>query len=126
MYVDEPNPIPEALPQKPKPESKFTDPFWYANQPLGVNTLSKMIKEHSLGSTLSKTYTNHRVRFRLPYAMNCIAVVNLYLTRVIPSEYLKVYLLSIGALRSPKEPLAWNFMFDGTPSSAKTFFTVST
>ena len=25
-------------------------------------------------------------------------VVNLYLTRVIPSEYLKVYLLSIGAL----------------------------
>ena len=25
-------------------------------------------------------------------------LVNLYLTRVIPSEYLKVYLLSIGAL----------------------------
>ena len=73
MYVHEPNPIPEALPQNPKPESKFTDPFWYANQPLGVNRLSKMIKEHSLGSTLSKTYTNHRVRFRLPYAMNCMA-----------------------------------------------------
>ena len=27
-----------------------------------------------------------------------IEVVNLYLTRVIPSEYLKAYLLSIGAL----------------------------
>ena len=27
-----------------------------------------------------------------------VAVANLYLTRVIPSEYLKVYLLSIGAL----------------------------
>ena len=27
-----------------------------------------------------------------------LLVVNLYLTRVIPSEYLKVYLLSIGAL----------------------------
>ena len=27
-----------------------------------------------------------------------ILVVNLYLTRVIPSEYLKAYLLSIGAL----------------------------
>ena len=27
-----------------------------------------------------------------------VVVVNLYLTRVIPSEYLKVYLLSIGAL----------------------------
>ena len=30
--------------------------------------------------------------------MNQVVVVNLYLTRVIPSEYLKVYLLSIGAL----------------------------
>ena len=29
---------------------------------------------------------------------NGAVVVNLYLTRVIPSEYLKVYLLSIGAL----------------------------
>ena len=72
MYVDELNPIQEALPQKVKPESKFTDPFLYANQPLGVNRLSKMIKEISLGSTLSKTYTNHCVRFRLPYAMNCM------------------------------------------------------
>ena len=34
--------------------------------------------------------------------MSCfvlVVVVNLYLTRVIPSEYLKVYLLSIGALK---------------------------
>ena len=31
-----------------------------------------------------------------------VAVANLYLTRVIPSEYLKVYLLSIGAPRSSR------------------------
>ena len=33
-----------------------------------------------------------------------VVVVNLYLTRVIPSEYLKVYLLSIGALNNKKIP----------------------
>ena len=36
--------------------------------------------------------------FRKMLETDVIVVVNLYLTRVIPSEYLKVYLLSIGAL----------------------------
>ena len=35
---------------------------------------------------------------KLTTSTNTKAVGNLYLTRVIPSEYLKVYLLSIGAL----------------------------
>lgn len=61
MYVHELNPVREAFFQKPKADFKFsfTDPFWYRNKPLGVNQLSKMMKEMCLGGKLSKTYTNH-------------------------------------------------------------------
>ena len=44
---------------------------------------------------LNQEYVAENLRVRL---LLVAAVANLYLTRVIPSEYLKVYLLSIGAL----------------------------
>ena len=46
---------------KPKADFKFsfTDPFWYGNKPLGVNQLSKIMKEMCLGGKLLKTCTNH-------------------------------------------------------------------
>lgn len=59
--VHELNTVREAFFQKSKADFKFsfTDPFWYGNKPLGVNQLSKMMKEMCLGGKLSKTYTNH-------------------------------------------------------------------
>ena len=41
---------------------------------------------------------SHLVMCEESIFLTLVVVVNLYLTRVIPSEYLKVYLLSIGAL----------------------------
>ena len=59
-YISLLNPKQEAFFQKPKPTISSDDAIWYENKLLGLNKLSTMMKEISLG--LSKTYTNHCVR----------------------------------------------------------------
>ena len=61
-YLSHLNPIQEAFFQKPKLRFSSSDEVWYENKPLGINKLSTMMKEISLGAGLSKTYTNHSVR----------------------------------------------------------------
>ena len=64
LYASKLNPKQEAFFQKPRSDAKFrfSDAVWYENKPLGVNRLSKIMREISLGAKLSKTYTNHCVR----------------------------------------------------------------
>ena len=61
-YISLLNPKQEAFFQNPKPTISSDDAMWYENKPLGLNKLSTMMKEISLGAGLSKTYTNHCVR----------------------------------------------------------------
>lgn len=61
-YVQKLNTNQQAFFQRPASKAKESDPVWYENSPLGVNTLAKMMKEISLGAGLSQIYTNHCVR----------------------------------------------------------------
>ena len=61
-YVNKLNPCQQAFFQRPNPKATAEDEVWYCNQPIGVNTLRKMMKEISKGAALSKIYTNHCVR----------------------------------------------------------------
>ena len=61
-YISLLNPKQEAFFQKPKPTISNNDAISYQNKPLGLNKLSTMMKEISLGAGLSKTYTNHCLR----------------------------------------------------------------
>jgi len=64
LYITKLNPKQEAFFQKPRSDAKFqfSDAVWYENKPLGVNRISKIYGEISLGANLSKTYTNHFIR----------------------------------------------------------------
>ena len=62
MYITKLNPAKEALFQKPKTRFEWSDAIWYQNKQLEINRLCKIMKEISLGASLSKTYTNHCVR----------------------------------------------------------------
>ncbi|XP_031573720.1 uncharacterized protein LOC116307592 [Actinia tenebrosa] len=62
LYLSKLNPLQEAFFQKPRSNFEHSDDIWYQNKPLGVNRLSKLMKEISLGAGLSKMYTNHCVR----------------------------------------------------------------
>lgn len=64
MYITKLNPKQEAFFQKPRSDAKFefSDAVWCENKPLGVNRLSKIMREISPGANLSKTYTNDCVQ----------------------------------------------------------------
>ena len=55
------NPKCSAFFQRPKSSIPAEGP-WFENKPLGVNTLSNMMKEISKAAKLSKLYTNHCIR----------------------------------------------------------------
>lgn len=61
-YLSKLNPHQEAFFQRPRPSAQATELVWYENKPIGVNKLSSMMKEISVGAKLSKVYTNHCIR----------------------------------------------------------------
>ena len=61
-YLSLLNPGEEALFQRPKRSFSSSDKIWFDKSPLGVNTLSSMMKEISKAAQLSQLYTNHSVR----------------------------------------------------------------
>ncbi|KXJ09607.1 hypothetical protein AC249_AIPGENE9445 [Exaiptasia diaphana] len=61
-YLSKLNPSCKAFFQRPKPNVTFDDQVCYENKPIGVNTLSKMMEDISIGCSLSEVYTNHSVR----------------------------------------------------------------
>jgi hypothetical protein len=56
------NPKCLAFFQRPKASRPLDGTPWFENKPLGVNTLSSMMKEISKAAKLSRVYTNHCVR----------------------------------------------------------------
>ena len=63
LYLSKRNPHCEAFYQYPKRKwSAFSEPVWYENRCLGINTLSDMMKNISSAAALSTIYTNHSVR----------------------------------------------------------------
>ena len=62
QYVSKLNPLCNAFFQQPRPRIRSEDPVWYANKPLGENSLGNMMKSITTGCNLSKIYTNHSVR----------------------------------------------------------------
>lgn len=61
-YLDKLNPNQQAFFQKPRAKFEQSDQVWFENKPFGVNQLSTMMKQISIGAGLSKKYTNHCVR----------------------------------------------------------------
>lgn len=61
-YLQKLNPNCEHFFQRPKVSVAESDQVWYDNQPLGVNTLGKMMVKISEKAKLSQKYTNHCVR----------------------------------------------------------------
>ena len=61
-YVNKLNAKQEAFFQKPRAKYEQSDQVWYENKPFGVNQLSTIMKQISIGAGLSKKYTNHCVR----------------------------------------------------------------
>ena len=61
-YLDKLNPRQQAFFQKPREKFEQSDQVWFENMPLGVNKLSTIMKQISIGAGLSKKYTNHCVR----------------------------------------------------------------
>ena len=66
LYLSKVNPNCSAFFQYPRRNwdetTSVNDPCWYENRPLGVNTLSTMMKQISKAAGLSEMYTNHCVR----------------------------------------------------------------
>ena len=62
LYISRLNPSCTAFFQQPKQGVTNDDAVWYANRPLGINRLGKMMKNISAGAKLSQIYTNHSVR----------------------------------------------------------------
>ena len=60
-----------------------------------IRIMDKPVGHRDLDDGMSYVTQFNSTQF---HSYNRVVVVNLYLTRVIPSEYVKVYLLSIGAL----------------------------
>ena len=61
-YISKLNPKQTAFFQRPSTKAQEADTVWYDNAKVGVNSLSKMMKEISIGAELSQVYTNHCVR----------------------------------------------------------------
>ena len=61
-YLDKLNPGQQTFFQKPKEKFQQSDQVCFENKPLGVNQLSTLMKQISIGAGLSKKYTNHCVR----------------------------------------------------------------
>ena len=61
-YLDKLNPRQQAFFQKPREKFQQSDQVWFENKPLGINQLSTIMKQISIGAGLSKKYTNHCVR----------------------------------------------------------------
>lgn len=61
-YLDKLNPRQQAFFQKPRAKFEQSNQVWFENKPFGVNQLSMMMKQISIGAGLSKKYTNHCVR----------------------------------------------------------------
>ena len=62
LYLSKINKDIPALFQYPKKNFLSNDTIWYDRKPLGVNKLSRMMKEISKAAGLSKVYTNHCLR----------------------------------------------------------------
>ena len=60
-YLNKLNPNCNRLWQKPNTNFRKTS-IWYNNCPLGVNTISKFMKQISIHARLPKVYTNHSIR----------------------------------------------------------------
>lgn len=56
------NPGENALFQRPKHNFNDKDTVWFDRSPLGVNTISSMMKEISKAANLSQMYINHCIR----------------------------------------------------------------
>ena len=56
------NPNQMALFQKPKRNFTTADHIWFENSPIGVNSISTMMKKISIDANLSQVYSNHCVR----------------------------------------------------------------
>ena len=56
------NPENLAFFQQPRKSVQEIDDVWYTKKPLGHNTLDNMMKRIFSQSSLTRTYTNHRVR----------------------------------------------------------------
>ena len=63
LYLSKLNPKCSAFYQQPRRKNwQASDPVWYNNCPLGVNTLGDMMKKMSKSAGLSQIYTNHSIR----------------------------------------------------------------
>jgi hypothetical protein len=61
-YLSKLHPSCSALWQRPLDSFVDEEPIWYANMPVGVNPLGKMIPQISELAGLSQIYTNHCIR----------------------------------------------------------------
>ena len=62
LYLEKINPKCSAFFQYPKSNVRPEDNVWFAQRPLGVNTLANMMKKISEVAGLSTIYTNHSIR----------------------------------------------------------------
>ena len=62
FFLDKLNPKCARLFQYPIDSFKISSNVWFANKPIGKNTLANMMQRISDKSSLSKIYTCHRVR----------------------------------------------------------------
>ena len=61
LYMDKLNPESPWFFQTPKAATHAGEP-WYKKEPVGINTIGKIMPKISAAASLSKTYTNHCVR----------------------------------------------------------------
>ena len=93
LYVEKANPNCSSFFQYPKANFSPEEDVWFEQRPLGINTLTNIMKKISEAASLSKIYTNHSVQ---------ATAITLWSNACISKQYI----MSISGYRN-KKPLAY-------------------